>query len=179
MLNLNKSVTNNIAESSNAAIKKQITTKSSPKVICDKLKKIVKLQFLELQKSFYKHEGPFVIPENVYDRNSISERELQSVYLKFLTGELKYNPVVTFQIRKYTKKVLNLTDTFIINGLECQVCTNGLTCCCTNVNNLKLKRKPGTTSGCPKPTLSIDRKRKPEHFPFSEEMPNKITIIGN
>ena len=99
--------------------------------------------------------------------------------LLFLNDQLEYHPVINLQVKKYTKKVVSLNKTFIVDWKECKVCSNGPTCCCVEVKNLKLKRKPGTSSGCPKLTVSIDRKRKPENVPSVDEVPNKVTIIGS
>ena len=99
------------------------------------------------------------------------------LYFKFINTELEYYPVINLQVKKYSKTKKTLMNIFIVNGRKCQVCTNGPSCCCIDVKNLKLKRKPGTSPGRPKPTLSINRKRKPEIFSLCEEVPNKVTII--
>lgn len=106
-LNLKRSMTNNIAESANSEIKRWITTRTSPKVLYKQLKNIVKLQFIELKKSFYKGEGAFVIPEHVFSRNSLNESDLNKMYFKFLNAELEYHPVINLQVKKDKKKKLN------------------------------------------------------------------------
>ena len=93
-----------MAESANAAIKRWIKSKTSPELLCKKLKDLVKLQFLELKQSFFRGEGDFVIPEHIFSRNSLSESDLNRLYNKCLNGGLEYHPVINLQVKSIQKR---------------------------------------------------------------------------